>query len=93
MVRPAVQARTANLPAFLSNESITFTANVSGQANASTVVCNVVAYSGTKKVMPSVSEISGMPTGMTVSKGSASANEIPLTITVAANTTLGGAGQ
>ena len=79
--------------AFLNNENITFTANASGQANASTVVCNVVAYSGTKKVTPSVDEISGMPTGMTVTKGSASSNEIPLTITVAANTTLGGAGQ
>ena len=79
--------------AFLSNESITFTANASGQANASTVICNVVAYSGTKKVTPSVSEISGMPTGMTVTKGSASANEIPLTIAVAANATLGGTAQ
>lgn len=79
--------------AFLSNENVTFTANASGQANASTVVCNVVAYSGTKKVTPSVGEISGMPTGMTVSKGSASANEIPLTIAVAANAALGGAPQ
>ena len=38
-------------------------------------------------------EISGMPTGMTVTKGSTSANEIPLTIAVAANATLGGTAQ
>ena len=79
--------------AFLSNENITFTANASGQANASTVICNVIAYSGTKKVTPSVGEISGMPAGMTVTRSSASANEIPLTIAVAANTTLGGTAQ
>ena len=30
--------------AFLSNENITFTANASGQANASTVICNVQRY-------------------------------------------------
>ena len=79
--------------AFLSNENIAFTAKSTGQARGDSVVCNVVAYTGTKKVTPAVGEITGMPTGMTVSKGDAADNEIPLTITVEANATLGGTAQ
>lgn len=79
--------------AFLSNENIAFTAKSTGQARGDSVVCNVVAYTGTKKVTPTVGEIAGMPTGMTVSKGDAVDSEIPLTITVEANATLGGTAQ
>ena len=79
--------------AFLSNENIAFTAKSTGQARGDSVVCSVVAYTGTKKVTPTVGEITGMPTGMTVSKGDAADNEIPLTITVEANATLGGTAQ
>ena len=79
--------------AFLSNENIAFTARSTGQARGDSVVCNVVAYTGTRKVTPAVGEITGMPTGMTVSKGGAVDNEIPLTITVEANATLGGTAQ
>ena len=79
--------------AFLSNENIAFTAKSTGQARGDSVVCNVVAYTGTKKVTPTVGEITGMPTGMTVSKGNAADNEIQLTITVEANATLGGTAQ
>lgn len=79
--------------AFLSNENITFAANASGQVSATSVTCNVVAYTGTKKVTPTVGTISGAPTGMTVSKGSATGNEIPITIAITANATLGGSGQ
>lgn len=79
--------------AFLSNENIAFTARSTGQARGDSVVCNVVAYTGTRKVTPTVGEITGMPTGMTVSKGDAADNEIPLTITVEANATLGGTAQ
>lgn len=79
--------------AFLSNENIAFTAKSTGQARGDSVVCNVVAYTGTKKVTPTVGEITGMPTGMTVSKGDAVDSEIPLTITVEANATLGGTAQ
>lgn len=78
---------------FLSNENIAFTAKSTGQARGDSVVCNVVAYTGTRKVTPTVGEITGMPTGMTVSKGDAVDNEIPLTITVEANATLGGTAQ
>ena len=79
--------------AFLSNENIVFTAKSTGQARGDSVVCNVVAYTGTRKVTPTVGEIAGMPTGMTVSKGDVADNEIPLTITVEANATLGGTAQ
>lgn len=78
---------------FLTNENITFAGNASGVVSATTKTCNVVAYTGTTKVTPTVGTISGAPSGMTVSAGSASANEIPLTITVAANSNLGGSGQ
>lgn len=78
---------------FLTNENITFAGNVSGQVAATTKTCNVVAYKGTTKVTPTVGTISGAPSGMTVTAGSASNNEIPITITVSANATLGGSGQ
>ena len=78
---------------FLTNENITFAANKSGQIAEVTKVCNVVAYTGTTKVTPTVGTISGAPTGMTVTKGSASGNEIPISIAITANATLGAAGQ
>lgn len=78
--------------AFLSNENVTFAANAAGQVSATTVTCNVVAYRGTNKVTPTVGSITGAPAGMTVTKGSASGNEIPISIAIAANATLGGAG-
>lgn len=86
-------AGTAASVAFLTNENITFAANASGQVAATTVTCNVVAYRGTTKTTPTVGTVSGAVTGMTVSKGSASSNEIPITITISSNATLGGSGQ
>ena len=83
----------AAVVAFLTNENITFAANSPGQVAATTVTCNVVAYKGTSKVTPTVGTISGAPTGMTVTKDSATSNEIPITITISANATLGGSGQ
>lgn len=79
--------------AFLTNENMTFAGNANGQVSAITKQCNVVAYKGTTKVTPSVGDITGAPTGMTITKGSATNNEIPLTITISANATLGGSGQ
>lgn len=58
-----------------------------------TVSCNVVAYSGATKVEPAVGTVTGVPTGMTVTVGTASDQEIPLTITIANGATLGGSGQ
>ena len=78
---------------FLTNENITFAANAAGQVAAKTVTCNVVALTGTTKVTPVIGDISKGPDGMTITPGSASNNEIPITITVTANSTLGGAGE
>ena len=78
---------------FLTNENITFAGNASGVVTAVTKTCNVVAYTGTTKVTPTLGTISGAPTGMTVTAGSASSNEIPLTIAIASSSNLGGSGQ
>ena len=78
--------------AFLSNENITFAGNASGQVAAVTKTCNVVAYTGTTKVTPAVGTITGAPEGMTATKGAAAGNEIPISIAIAANATLGGTG-
>ncbi|MBR4457513.1 MAG: hypothetical protein IKS31_00950 [Clostridia bacterium] len=78
---------------FLTNENMTFAGTKDGKVAATTKTCNVVAYTGTSKVTPVLGTISGAPTGMTVTAGTASNNEIPLTITIAANATLGAAGQ
>lgn len=78
---------------FLTNENITYAGTKDGKVAANTKVCNVVAYTGTAKVTPTVGTPTGMPTGMTITVGAASDDEIPLTITIAANSTLGAAGQ
>ena len=89
---PGSAGQSASI-AFLSNENVTFAGNAAGQVAATTVTCNVVAYTGTTKVTPTVGTVGGAVTGMTVTKGSASSNEIPISIAIAANATLGGAGQ
>ena len=78
---------------FLTNENITYAGNKDGKVAANTKTCNVVAYMGTTKVTPTVGTPSGMPTGMTIEVEDVSDHEIPLTITIAANATLGAAGQ
>ncbi len=78
---------------FLTNENMTFAGAKDGKITATTKTCNVVAYTGTTKVTPVLGTISGAPTGMTVTAGTASNNEIPLTITIAPNATLGVSGQ
>ena len=78
---------------FLTNENMTFAGTKDGKVAATTKTCNVVAYTGTAKVTPTVGTPTGMPSGMTVTVGSASNNEVPLTITIAANSTLDGSGQ
>lgn len=77
---------------FLTNENITFAADKDGKVAATTVTCKVVAYTGTTKKTPTVGTISGAVTGMTVAKESATSNEIPIKITIAAGSTLGSTG-
>lgn len=76
---------------FLTNENITFAGNTSGQVAATTVSCNVVAYTGTSKVTPTVGAINCDVKGMTVAKGEVVNSEIPITITIVSGATLGGA--
>ena len=76
---------------FLTNENISFAANASGQIATTAFTTNVVAYSGTTKVTPTIGTITGLPTGMTVSAPVTTANEQILTFSIANNSTLGAA--
>ncbi len=78
---------------FLTNENVSFPADKDGKLKANVVFnCNVVAYTGTTKVTPTVGTISGGVTNkLTITKGSATTSkEIPLTITGISGTDLGG---
>lgn len=76
--------------AFLTNENVTFSANSQGQITGTTITSNVVAYNGTKKVLPVIGTITGAPTGMTITPSTITvSNEIMLTITITNNSTLG----
>lgn len=84
---------TAASVVFLSNENITFAGNKDGQVGATTATCNVVAYTGTTKVTPTVGTLSGAVTGMTVTKGTTASNEVPVVITITSGAKLGGSGE
>lgn len=78
--------------AFLTNENITFSANAQGRITTTTIFSNIVAYSGTTKILPAIGTITNLPEGMTISSEIVDASrEIMLTITVANNATLGSA--
>ena len=77
--------------AFLTNENISFSANANGQVSLPSFTTNVVAYSGTTKVTPTLGTITGLPSGMTVSAPVTTANEQILTFSMVANSTLGSA--
>ena len=89
---PGGEGQPASL-VFLTNENMTFAGTNAGKVAATTKTCHVVAYTGATKVTPTVGTPTGMPAGMTIAVGSATDNEIPLTITIEANATLGGSGQ
>ena len=88
-VRDGAQTSMAQL----TNGDITFAANKDGQIATTTVYCNVMAYTGTTKVTPTIGTVTGAPSGMTVTPQAASNNEIPLKIDISSNATLGGSGQ
>ena len=76
---------------FLTNENITFAANAQGQVIGTTVYCNVVAYSGTTQVVPTVGTIlsTELPTGMSIGTITTASNQIRIPIVIANNATLG----
>ena len=81
---------------FLSNENITFAGNANGQVSGTTVTCNVVAYTGTTKKIPTV-DIDGIEgtiaDQLTVTQGATTNSEVQLVINVANNSMLGGSGE
>lgn len=81
--------------AFLTNENITFAASNEGKVAATVVNCEVVAYTGTTAVTPTVGTPTGAPTGMTVTPGSPDTTRkiVPITISIADQATLGGPGE
>lgn len=84
---------TSTSSVFLTNENITFAADKDGKVAATTIICKVVAYTGTTKKTPTVGTITGgIANELTITKGSASSNEIPITIKVVENSTLGDSG-
>lgn len=76
--------------AFLTNESISFSADEQGQVASTTVTTNVVAYNGTIKVTPTIGTITDIPVGMTIDvDGTIVNNEIMLIIQVDDKSPLG----
>lgn len=85
-------SRFAASSATVDNPSIVLTADENGLVGASTHTVNVIAYTGNEAQIPVISGVSGLPTGMTASVGTAGQNKrAPITITVAAGSNLGSA--
>lgn len=82
---------------FLTNENMSFSANSNGQAYATSITTNVVAYNGMEKVLPTIGAvlISYAPDGMKIAvdeEATALAdNEIVLKLTIEKDATLGSA--
>lgn len=75
---------------FLTNENFTVSASASGlTSKAQTITSNVVAYSGTAKVLPQIGTITGAVTGMTISTEATDDNEIKISIAIAKSKNLG----
>jgi len=83
---------SAGVTVFLSNENMSFAANAVGLTAQLSTISHVMAYRGTTKTTPTVGTITGIPSGMTVTKGTAVSNEVPITIEIAAGSDLGGPG-
>ena len=80
---------------FLTNENITYAANLNGQVAASETVGYIVAYLGTEAFNPEVGAATGLPSGMHLAYGQTyeANHSLSYTITVDANATLGGSTQ
>lgn len=82
---------SANI-AFLSDEFITFNADSAGRVAITSKTIRVIGYSGNDHVLPRLGTITGNPSGMTVTVGDPEGYDMPLTIDIAPNSTLGGSG-
>lgn len=77
----------------LSSYGFNLVADSSGKVSATSVVIYVVAVTGNRAVTPTITSVTGAPTGMTCMIGAAVNNRIPITISIANNATLGGTGS
>ena len=76
--------------ASVTNNSLVFAADASGNTLARSYTSYVFAYTGEQKVLPTVTGVTGVPDGMDVSIGEATENsQIPITVTVPAGVNLG----
>ena len=77
--------------AFLTNEHINFVANSNGQVVGQTVVVSVAAFSGADKVTPTIGNITGLPSGMSINKDDieTASNEKKIPIVVSDNADFG----
>lgn len=70
----------------LSNEAHTFFANSSGQATATSITTDILAFTGKTQVSAKIGTISGLPTGMTMTINNN--NTVNASITIAVTTSL-----
>lgn len=77
--------------ASVTNTSLAFAADANGGAFSRTYESRVFAYTGEKKVTPTVTGVSGAVDGMIVSIGSEIDNQIPISVSVSDGATLGSA--
>lgn len=75
--------------AFLTNENITFAADLNGQMAETTFYSNVVGYNGANKVAPIIGDIDGLPDGMVLSNQETVGDEVMLTFDISDGATLG----
>lgn len=72
----------------LSNESHTFSANASGQADATSINIDIMGYTGSTQVNTQVGEISGLPTGMTMKINNNGTVNTSITVSVTSSLTV-----
>lgn len=73
----------------LTNEAQIIAATPAGACAATVITTKVIAYKGITKITPTLTTPTGLPSGMTATQATAG-NEVTLTLTIAANATLGG---
>lgn len=66
----------------LSNESHTFSANASGQADATSINIDILGFTGTTQVRTQIGELSGLPTGMTMKINNNGTTNTSITVSV-----------
>lgn len=75
--------------ASVTNNSLVFAADANGDTLERSYTTCVFAYTGEDEVLPTVTGVSGAPTGMLVSIGEAENNRIPITVSVPTGVNLG----